>query len=103
MFRYFFDKVFGISFKEILEMLSSDDTLEGTRYTIEGDVKNQGKKTVKIPVKESICIAQRVDEPAHKSERKELSKGRLLFYVRFEGGCAYLDRKGFKDLFDFSI
>lgn len=29
--------------------------------------------------------------PAHRSELKELERGRLLFYVAFEGGKGYLD------------
>jgi type II restriction enzyme len=29
--------------------------------------------------------------PTHKSKLKELDRGRLLFYVTFEGGVAYLD------------
>ena len=31
--------------------------------------------------------------PNHKSKMKELDRGRLLFYVTFEGGVAYLDVK----------
>ncbi len=29
--------------------------------------------------------------PEHKSAMKELDRGRLLFYVTFEGGKGYLD------------
>jgi type II restriction enzyme len=39
----------------------------------------------------SVQIAYKVDEPAHRSVRKEMNRGRLLFYVTFEGGTAYLD------------
>jgi type II restriction enzyme len=36
-------------------------------------------------------IASKVDEPNHESVRRETDRGRLLFYVTFKGGTAYLD------------
>lgn len=30
-------------------------------------------------------------EPQHESVRKEMNRGRLLFYVTVKGGTAYLD------------
>ena len=33
--------------------------------------------------------------PEHKSAMKELQRGRLLFYVTFEGGKGYLDEEVF--------
>ena len=38
-------------------------------------------------------IAYKIDEPNHESVRKEMDRGRLLFYVTFKGGTAYLDIK----------
>lgn len=95
--QVFFDKVYGISFKNILELIS-DPNLEGEKYFIEADEKNQNKTTIKIPSQNGICLAQKVDEPKHSSVRKELNKGRLLFYVKFEGGEAFLNKQNFDSL-----
>lgn len=89
-FQVFFDKVYGISFKKILEIISDPDN-EGLVFSIESDSKNQNKDTIKIRSKSGIEVAYKVDEPDHKSVRKEMDRGRLLFYVTFNGGTAYLD------------
>ncbi len=89
-FQVFFDKVYGISFEQILSIISDPDN-EGVIFSIEKDTKNQNKTTIKINSKSGIQIAYKVDEPEHKSVRKEMSRGRLLFYVTFQGGTAYLD------------
>jgi type II restriction enzyme len=96
--QVFFDKVYGVSFKHILELISNPD-LEDDRYFIEQDTKNQNKTTIKIPSQDGICLAQAVNEPNHHSVRKELNKGRLLFYVKFDGGEAFLDKQNFDSLF----
>lgn len=96
--QVFFDKIYGISFKHILELIS-DPELEDEIYTIEEDIKNQNKTTIKIPPNEGICLAETVSEPRHYSVRKELNKGRLLFYVKFDGGGAILDKESFDSLF----
>ena len=89
-FQVFFDKVFGISFEQILQIISEPDN-EGVVFSVETDTKNQNKTTIKINSKSGTAIAQRVDEPLHQSIRKEMDRGRLLFYVSFQGGTAYLD------------
>lgn len=89
-FQVFFDKIYGISFENILELISSPEK-EGDVYFIESDVKNQNKTTIKIRSNSGALIASKVDEPNHESKRKELNRGRLLFYVTFNGGMAYLD------------
>lgn len=96
--QVFFDKIYGISYKEILELISNPE-LEDKDYFIESDTKNQNKTTVKIPVTVAPCIGASLKEPRHYSVRKELSKGRLLFYVAFDGGEAFLDKKEFDTLF----
>lgn len=96
--QVFFDKIYGVSFKHILELISNPD-LEDDKYFIEQDTKNQNKTTIKIPSQDGACLAQAVTEPDHHSVRKELNKGRLLFYVKFDGGEAYLDKKNFDSLF----
>ena len=89
-FQVFFDKVYGISFEQILQIISNPDN-DGVIFSVESDTKNQNKTTIKVKSKEGIEIASKVDEPDHESVRKEMDRGRLLFYVTFKGGTAYLD------------
>ena len=89
-FQVFFDKVYGISFEQILQIISDPDK-EGVIFSVESDTKNQNKTTIKINSKSGVEIAYKVDEPNHESVRKEMDRGRLLFYVTFKGGTAYLD------------
>lgn len=89
-FQVFFDKVYGISFEQILEIISNPDN-EGVIFSVETDTKNQNKTTIKINSKSGVQIASKVIEPEHKSIRKEMDRGRLLFYVTFKGGTAFLD------------
>ena len=100
--QVFFDKVYGVSFLEILNLIATPE-LEDEKYYIEQDNKNQNKTTIKIPIHEGICLAQKVKEPNHHRVRKELNKGRLLFYVKFEGGEAVIDKKEFDKLFSCNL
>ena len=92
--QVFFDKAYVISFQDILQLVSNADN-EGPKFSIERDVKNQGKTTIKINVKVGREVLGRIDMPEHKSAVKELNRGRLLFYVTFEGGKGYLDGEVF--------
>ncbi len=97
--QVFFDKVYGISYKHILELIANPE-LEGEKYFVEQDTKNQNKTTIKIPSRDGVCLVKRaMTEPNHQSVRKELNKGRLLHYVRFDGGEATLDKVAFDHLF----
>lgn len=98
-FQVFFDKVYGISFEQILQIISNPDN-DGVIFSVEKDVQNQNKTTIKINSKSGIQIASKVDEPLHESVRKEMDRGRLLFYVTFKGGTAYLDLKNFKTILE---
>ena len=89
-FQVFFDKIYAISFAQILTIIADSDN-EGLLFSIEKDTKNQNKTTIKINSNYANEIAYKIDEPTHKSVRKEMGRGRLLFYVTFEGGVAYLD------------
>ncbi|TAF96623.1 MAG: AccI family restriction endonuclease [Cytophagia bacterium] len=89
-FQVFFDKVYGISFEQILQIISNPDN-DGGVFSVETDPKNQNKTTIKINSKSGLLIATKVDEPLHESVKKEMDRGRLLFYVTFKGGTAYLD------------
>lgn len=97
--QVFFDKIYGLSFQHILELVSNPE-LEDDKYFIEQDTKNQNKTTIKIPSQDGVCLAQAVIEPNHHSVRKELNRGRLLFYVQFDGGEAFLDKQNFDALFN---
>lgn len=69
----------------------ADPKNEDVKYFIEGDVKNQNKRTIKINPLLGFLVAGKVDMPNHSSQMKELNRGRLLFYVTFDGGYAYLN------------
>lgn len=40
-------------------------------------------------------ILGKIDMPNYFASRKELTRGRLLFYVTFDGGKGYLDQEVF--------
>ena len=88
--QVFFDRAYMISFEDILS-ISSDVEKDGSVFSVEGDVKNQGKTTIKIDIDAGAPVIQRIDMPQHRSAMKELERGRLLFYVKFEGGRGYMD------------
>ncbi len=73
----------------------SDEDNEGNSFSIERDVKNQGKTTIKVNVEDGKEIIGKIDMPEHQSAMKELNRGRLLFYVTFKGGKGYLDQEVF--------
>lgn len=98
-FQVFFDKVYGISFEQILHIISNPDN-DGVIFSVEKDVQNQNKTTIKINSKSGIPIASKVDEPLHESVRKEMDRGRLLFYVTFKGGTAYLDIENLRSILE---
>ena len=100
-FQVFFDKVYGISFENILQIISDPDN-DGTIFSVESDTKNQNKTTIKIKSNIGLEIASKVDEPEHHSVRKEMDRGRLLFYVSFEGGTAYIDVEKLKQILNVS-
>ena len=94
--QVFFDCAYMVSFERILS-LCCDSQKEGRDFTIESsDVKNQGKTTVKVNIDVGEPVIGRIDMPLHHSEMKELDRGRLLFYVKFDGGTGYLDVASFR-------
>ena len=98
-FQVFFDKVYGISFEKILKIISDPDN-DGVIFSVGTDTKNQNKTTIKINSKSGVPIALKVDEPLHESARKEMDRGRLLFYVTFKGGTAYLDIENLRNILE---
>lgn len=95
--QVFFDKVYAISFKKILEIIS-DPSKKGKSFFIEKNAKNQFKTTIHIDINQGILLAEKVDFPEHRSGYKELERGRLLFYVTFKGGKAHLDVDKFYEM-----
>lgn len=100
-FQVFFDKSYGISFENILTLIT-DSEKEGEHYEISKDIKNQNKTTIKINTRHTNQVAYKILEPEHKSVRREMGRGRLLFYVSFEKGTAYLDIDSLKTLLNIS-
>jgi len=100
-FQVFFDKAFDIGFKEILQLLTDPDK-EGEHFEIGKDIKNQNKTTIKVSTRKTVRVAYRIDEPEHRSVRREMGRGRLLFYVTFDKGTAYLDVDNLKSLLGLS-
>ena len=88
--QVFFDSGYIVSFEEILSISSNPD-LEGSVFSIEKDVKNQEKTTIKIDINKTLPIIGKITMPSHYSVQKELDRGRLLFFVRFSGGEGFLD------------
>lgn len=100
--QVFFDTAYGISYEKILEMLGMPE-LEGKEYFIESDVKNQNKTTIKIKANKEANILNKIELPKHYSEMKELGRGRLLFYVKFNNSVSTINKKEFNELFGVNI
>lgn len=96
-FQVFFDKSYGISFENILTLITETEK-EGEFYEISKDIKNQNKTTIKINTRKTEQVAYKIEEPEHNSVRREMGRGRLLFYVTFDKGTAYLDIDKLKSL-----
>lgn len=97
--QVFFDQAYMISFEKILS-ICGDSSGEGRDYSIETDVKNQGKTTIKVNIDVESPVIGKIDMPTHFSAMKELDRGRLLFYVKFDGGQGYLDLDAFRKVVD---
>ena len=91
-----------ISFEKILTLISKPD-LEGVKYFIESDVKNQNKTTIKINANEEANILNKIYLPDHYSAMKELGRGRLLFYVKFKNSTAVINKTDFERLFNIKL
>ena len=96
--QVFFDKAYGISYKKILSLLSKPE-LENKKYFIEGDIKNQNKLTIKIKANDEARILDKITLPNHHSEMRELGRGRLLFYVKFDDSLSVINKSEFNHLF----
>jgi len=100
-FQVFFDRVFGLPYLDILHIVG-DESNEDVIFKVGGDVKNQQKATIKIITEAAKDIAPHVTEPHHQSQRRELGRGRLLFYVSFSNGRAELNVDALFDLLEWN-
>ena len=69
--QVFFDKAYVIPFEDILK-ITADPKNEDMVFSVERDVQNQGKTTIKINVQVGKEIISRIDMPDHQSAMKEL-------------------------------
>lgn len=95
--QVFFDRAYMISFEKILSLCCDSDA-EGKSFSIEADNKNQKKVTIKVNIDVGDPVIGKIDMPSHFSAMKELDRGRLLFYVKFDGGQGYLDLDLFRSV-----
>lgn len=112
--QVFFDAIYIISFAEILNLLQSAKIVEkglknkkiiGLRngdlaFVVEKNPKNQYKETIHIFLSNGHLLSERLNEPKLIGNRKELSGGRLLHYVSFEGGETRLNTAVLKQLLE---
>lgn len=80
--QVFFDSIYIISFDKILNIVSNPNNNK-IKYFLEENSKNQFKSTIHISLSEGVCLADNIPLPQHKSEVRELGRGRLLYYVKF--------------------
>ena len=100
--QVFFDRAYGISFERILELISNPDN-EDKMFFVEGDVKNQNKMVIKIQSTLEKQLLDEVSIPHHFSAMRELSRGNLLFYVKFDRSDAVLKKDSFNSLFGIDL
>jgi len=92
--QVFFDRIYMISFQKILEIIN-EPANRNVLFTLEKNAKNQFKSTIHIDVNQGVLLAKDIIPPEHTSEVKELSRGRLLYYVKFKGGKATFNTEKF--------
>lgn len=95
--QVFYDRVYGISFEEILTKLTYEDG-KNKHYFIERDVKNQMKSTIKINVNDGVKLGENKKLPKHESAQKVFKRGRVVHYVKLRGGSLQLNLKKCKKL-----
>lgn len=100
--QVFFDKAYGISFEKILKLIGNP-SLEDVEYFIEKDVKNQNKTTIKINANKQINIIENITLPHHYCQMKEMTRGRLLYYVKFQESLSIINGKECEKLFGFKL
>jgi len=100
--QVFFDKVYCISFENILRIVS-DSSARNKTFTVERNARNQFKSTIHIDIDRGTCIGEKIEMPEHRSEVKKLVSGRLLFYVTFQGGYTQIDLTNLMKVLDLEV
>lgn len=98
--QVFFDTIYIIPFSEILSLLKDAQIKERGKknrkilgyieeefaFQIEKNPKNQYKETIHLFLNQGHLLSDSISKPCLIGNRKELSGGRLLHYVSFDGG-----------------
>jgi len=90
--QVFFDSVYVISFKKILEIISNESNFK-KKWFLDYPTKNQKKRTVVVDIAEGRKLATITKLPNVLGTRKKLAAGRLLHYIRLNGGEMKIDKK----------
>ena len=104
--QVFFDSIYIISFKDILLLLKDAQIDErgiknkkflgkiggSPAFVIEKNPKNQYKETIHIYLDRGYILSNKIKFPNLIGICKELSGGRLLHYVTFEGGHTEINK-----------
>ena len=112
--QIFFDSIYIIPFKDILLLLKNAEVDEkGNKnkkiigkinekpaFVIEKNPKNQYKETIHIYLDRGVCLSNQIEYPKLVGNKKELSSGRLLHYVSFEGGKTKVNKDVLLKLID---
>tara|TARA_B100000965_G_scaffold161244_1_gene134359 strand:- start:282 stop:1175 length:894 start_codon:yes stop_codon:yes gene_type:complete len=91
-FQIFFDKVYGINFIDILNLIIS----EKKEIKIESPLKSQLKTTIVIPVDFGYEIATVTEKPKIVAIQKITKLGRHDFYVKPQGGKVEINYLNFE-------
>ncbi|WP_062350155.1 AccI family restriction endonuclease [Bacillus kwashiorkori] len=95
--QVFFDKIYAISFKRILEIIS-DSNNQNKIFTIERNRKNQMKQTIHIDIHQGEIIGEINELPPIEGKMRKLARGRLLFYIGFGESTGMIYKEKFRDL-----
>lgn len=115
--QVFFDSIYIISFKDILLLLKDAQIDErgiknkkflgkiggSPAFVIEKNPKNQYKETIHIYLDRGHVLSNKIEFPNLIGTRKELSGGRLLHYVTFDGGDTEINKNDLVKLIEDKI
>ena len=103
--QVFFDSVYIISFKKILQTLITNNRWTPKQnpsgvFTVANDPKNQFKTTFQIHLDQGTKLADVTQMPEVFGHRLELERGRLLHFIKLGGGKLIPDQNAFKNTVD---
>ncbi len=97
--QVFFDSVYVISFKKILEIISDESNFK-KKWFLDYPTKNQKKRTVVMDIAEGRKLATITKLPDVLGTRKKLAAGRLLHYIKLNGGEMDIDENVLNDIIE---